>query len=464
MSRSLILGLFFLSVVLVGPLWGMPIRSPSEPMPIHQIWVLPLTGSVSPPMADYLHRWFERAKADSPALLILQIDTPGGLSGAMRSIIKDILISPVPVIGYVAPSGARAASAGTYILYACPLAAMAEGTNVGSATPLPIGGSIPLLPESPKTNRSGRPNRFSSRDAEGRKIQNDAVASIRSLAEMNGRNADWAEQAVRQASNLSARDALKQHVIDLMAPDIFHLLAQLDGKSLPFHDKQITLRLLPAKIRIIHPAWKDKLLAAISRPDLAYFLFLLGVAGLAFEFSHPGFVLPGITGLLALLLASFAFMILPVNLAGLLLLVLGISLMITEVLIGTFGVLGIAGVLSFFMGSLFLYRPSSGLPGSATHPALALIFTLTALVSGLFLGVLRMALKARFRPVISGKKALIGEQCTALEDFQKKGRVKLHSEIWWATSPILVKEGQEVVIEEISGLTLIVRPLSEEGK
>ncbi|MGC8501353.1 MAG: NfeD family protein [Leptospirillia bacterium] len=335
MSRSLILGLFFLSVVLVGPLWGMPIRSPSEPMPIHQIWVLPLTGSVSPPMADYLHRWFERAKADSPALLILQIDTPGGLSGAMRSIIKDILISPVPVIGYVAPSGARA--------------------------------------------------------------------------------------------------ALKQHVIDLMAPDIFH-------------------------------AWKDKLLAAISRPDLAYFLFLLGVAGLTFEFSHPGFVLPGITGLLALLLASFAFMILPVNLAGLLLLVLGISLMITEVLIGTFGVLGIAGVLSFFMGSLFLYRPSSGLPGSATHPALALIFTLTALVSGLFLGVLRMALKARFRPVISGKKALIGEQCTALEDFQKKGRVKLHSEIWWATSPVLVKEGQEVVIEEISGLTLNVRPLSEEGK
>jgi membrane-bound serine protease (ClpP class) len=413
-------------------------------------------------MAGYIHRWFEKAQRTPPELIILQIDTPGGLSRAMRSIIKDILGSRVPVVGYVAPGGARAASAGTYILYACSLAAMAEGTNVGSATPILIGGSLPLIPKVADRNKSVHDKGSSSGDTEQRKIENDAVASIRSLAEMNGRNADWAEKAVRQASNLSAREALDQHVINMMAPDISHLLGNLDGQKVNLQGHQVILHLLPSRIRRFHPDFKDQVLEALSSPDRAYFLFLLGILGLAFEFSHPGFILPGFLGVLSLLLAAFAFMVLPVNWAGLLLIILGISLMITEISIGAFGVLGISGIVSFFLGSLFLYRSSPGLSGSPTHPSFFLIFILTATVSGFFLGVARIALKARFRPAISGKTTLIGEKCTALENFQEKGRVKLNSEIWWATSPVFVKEGQAVVILGVSGLTLRVRPIIEE--
>jgi membrane-bound serine protease (ClpP class) len=416
-------------------------------------------------MAGYLHRWFSRADHSLPSLIILEMDTPGGLSQAMRSIIRDILRSPVPVVGYVAPSGARAASAGTYILYACSIAAMAEGTNVGSATPVPIGGSIPFFPEPPKKDRPA-PGKSpeGTGDVEERKIMNDAVAYIRSLAEMNGRNPDWAEKAVLSAANLSAREALNQHVIDLIAPTVPDLLKQIEGRSVRLQGQQRTIHLLAAEIRTIRPEWKDRLLEVLSRPDLAYFFFLLGIVALAFEFSHPGFVLPGITGLLALILAFFAFMVLPVNIAGVLLLLLGITLMISEVLIGSFGVLGIAGVVSFFLGSLFFYHTSPGTTEFSGHPDLAIILLLTFLVSGFFLGVLRIALKARLRPVLTGDKTLIGERATAMEPFQKKGRVKLHSEIWWATSPAPVDEGQEVVIEALSGLTLFVRPVSEEEK
>lgn len=417
-------------------------------------------------MARYLHRWFKKAQKTPPDLIILQIDTPGGLSRAMRSIIEDILASHTPVVGYVAPGGARAASAGTYILYACPLAAMAEGTNVGSATPVLIGGSLPLSPQNTpqNTDKNNAPHKKGSAtgDTEERKIENDAAASIRSLAEMNGRNASWAEKAVRQASNLSAREALSKHVINTIAEDIPHLLTNLDGQTIKVQGREATLHLLPSRILIFRPNFKDQLLVALSRPDLAYFLFLLGILGLAFEFYHPGFILPGFLGALSLLLAAFAFMVLPVSWVGLLLIFLGISLMIAEVLIGTFGVLGIVGIVSFFLGSLFLYRPSSSLPLSPTHPSLFLIISLSAVVAGFFLGIARIAIKSRFRPEISGKTALIGEKCISLENFQEKGRVKVNSEIWWATSPVFVKEGEALLIVDVSGLTLRVRPILEE--
>lgn len=443
---------------------------PKPPSGVHavpsRIWVFPLKGPVGPPMARYLHRWFEMAGKALPDLVILQIDTPGGLSRAMRSIIEDILASRVPVVGYVAPGGARAASAGTYILYACPLAAMAEGTNVGSATPVLIGGSLPLVPASPSKNPGksnvSHQNGAPPGDTEERKIENDAAASIRSLAEMNGRNAGWAEKAVRQASNLSAREALSRHVINMMASDVPHLLKSLDGQKIKIHGREVTLHLLPYRVRTFHPDLKDQLLSFLSRPDLAYVLFLLGVLGIAFEFSHPGFVLPGFLGGLALLLSAFAFMVLPVNWVGFLLIVLGISLMIAEVLIGTFGILGVAGIVSFFLGSLFLYRPDSALSQPDTHPSLFLIVLLSSVVAGFFLGVVRMALKSRFRPEISGKQDLIGKKCTSLEDFQEKGRVRINSEIWWATSPVLVKEGEVVRIVDVSGLTLSVQPILKE--
>ncbi len=445
---------------------GVALSSPDFPLAAtqrasHRVWVLPLSGAVTPPMASYLHRWFVLANDRRPSLIILRIDTPGGLSSSMRSIIKDILASPVPVAGYVAPGGARAASAGTYILYACPLAAMAEGTNVGSATPIPVGATLPTLPGS---SRQGKNTRHASpSDTEEKKIVNDAVATIRSLAELNGRNADWAEKAVVSAENLSARAALKAHVIDLIAPDIPTLLQRIDGRTLFLHGQKVTLNLHPTSLRMIHPEWKDRFLEVLSRPDLAYFLFLLGIAGLAFEFSHPGFVLPGITGLLSILLAFYAFTILPVNLTGLILLLLGISLMVAEVLVGAFGGLAVAGIISFFLGSLFFFRTPGGAPAPSLFSSLPLILLFTALVSGFFLGVLRLALKARLRPVMTGFEGLKGDRGTALDSFQKRGRVRLHSEIWWATSPVPVREGERVVIEGINGLTLKVRPEPEEG-
>lgn len=452
--------LVLVSVVFPGtPVLMADIRTDSG----HAVWVFPLRGPVTPPQAHYIHRWFQKVAKFPPALVVLRIDTPGGLSRAMRSIIKDILASPVPVVGFVAPGGARAASAGTYILYACPLAAMAEGTNVGSATPIPIGGTLPLLPSpTPPDHGTGRKKSAVSGDAETRKILNDAVANIRSLAEMNGRNADWAELAVRSAANLSAREALKQHVINVMAPDVPHLLKAINGLSYRFHGKTVTLDVLPAHLRTFHRNPKDRWMEFLARPDLAYFFFLLGVAGLAIEFTHPGYVLPGVTGVLSILLALYGLMILPVNLAGLLLILLGISLMIAEVVLGAFGALGIAGVVSFFLGSLFFYRSSPEWSGMPSHPGYPLVVTLTLLVAGLFLGIFRMALKARFRPVMTGKAALIGERGIAMETFRDKGRIKLHSEIWWATSPVTVTEGQEVKVEDISGLTLNVKPVSKE--
>ena len=415
-------------------------------------------------MAAFLHRWFRLAEERSPSLIVLRIDTPGGLSGPMRGIIKDILASSVPIAGYVAPGGARAASAGTYILYACPLAAMAEGTNVGSATPIPVGGSLPLLPatSNPGQGRGATGQSSPVPDTEERKIVNDAVAYIRSLAEMNGRNADWAARAVASAANLSAREALKEGVIDLIAPDLPSLLKSLDGRSFMFHGQTTVLRIPPSSIRMIHPEWKDRLLEILSRHEMAYLLFLLGIVGLAFEFSHPGFALPGIAGLLSLVLAFYAFTLLPVSLTGLILLVLGISLMIAEVLVGAFGGLAVAGILAFFLGSLFFFRGPGGTGApSGGHP-MALVFSFTLLVSAFFLGVVRLGLKARLRPVLTGFEGLRGETGIALDSFQKKGRIRLHSEIWWATSPVPVREGEPVSVEGIAGLVLMVRPAQKE--
>ncbi len=435
------------------------IGSPDPPNAPNRVWVFPLTGDVTPPLSSALHRWFALAEKKTPSLIILKIDTPGGLSSSMRAIIKDILASSVPVIGYVAPSGARAASAGTYILYACPLAAMAEGTNVGSATPVQIGGGVPFFPG--PARKKGTPSPPPP-DAEERKILNDAVAFIRSLAEMNGRNQSWAIRAVVSADNLSAQTALKMHVVDFLAPDMHTLLHVLDGRSVRVKGRTITLHLEPATLRVFHQTWKDRLLEVLAQPELAYLLFLLGVAGIAFEFSHPGFVVPGVAGALSFILALYAFTILPVNMTGLLLLLLGVSLMIAEVLIGAFGGLAVAGILSFFLGSLLFFQAPPGEGAPPFHTPIGVILLFTVLFSMFFLGILGMALRARLRPVITGAPAMGGETGTALESFGKIGRVKLHSEIWWASSPVPVKEGERVVVYGISGLTLKVRPVSEE--
>ena len=462
MRRWLILSVFLLFFAGTSRAFSDGSLFVSERGNSHPVWVFPLSGPVTPPLARTLHRWFLKARKTPPDLIVLRIDTPGGLAEAMRSIIRDNLASPVPVVGFVAPGGARAASAGTYILYACSLAAMAEGTNVGSATPIPLGGNTPLVPSpsGPPSSRGTRPPAPGS--VEDQKIVNDAVASIRSLAQMNGRNADWAEQAVRSAANLSAREALELHVVNVLAPDVPRLLQDIQGVAFPFRGKETVLSLLPADVRIFRPDWSERWREILAQPDLAYFFFLAGIALLALEFSHPGLVLPGVSGVLLLLLAAFGLMILPVNLAGLLLIVLGIALMIAEIAIGAFGALGVAGVVSFLLGSLFFYRPTPAWEGLPSHPGYPLIVLVTLGMSGVFLGILRMALKARVRPPITGKSSLVGETGRALESFQEKGRVKFQSEIWWATSTKPISEGQEVRVLDVSGLTLVVEPVWKE--
>ncbi len=438
---------------------GFPEREKS-----HSVWVFPLAGPVTPPLARSIHRWFRYARETPPELIVLRIDTPGGLAKAMRSILRDILASPVPVVGFVAPGGARAASAGTYILYACPLAAMAEGTNVGSATPIPIGGDSPLVPTPSGPSSPGKGTRPATGSAEDQKIVNDAVASIRSLAQMNGRNADWAEQAVRSAANLSAREALKIHVVNFLAPDIPRLLLEVQGTPFRFRGQEIVLSSLPTALRIFRPDWSERWLGILAQPDLAYLFFLAGMALLALEFSHPGLVLPGVAGVVLLILAAFALMILPVNLAGLLLVVLGLFLMILEAVVGAFGALGAAGVVSLLLGSLFFYRPSPAWEDLPSHPGYPVLVLVTVATSGLFLGILRMALKARFQRPLTGAQAMAGTTGRALESFRERGRISLHGEIWWATSTAPVAEGQDVRVLDMSGLTLVVEPVRKEEK
>ncbi len=322
-----------------------------------------ITGVIGPPSAHYLEKAIEKARSRQAEVLILRLDTPGGLVTSMRDMIKAILASPIPVVGYVAPPGAHAASAGTYILYATNIAAMAPGTNIGAATPVQIGG-IPGLPtpNEPKPDRqTPTPDGKTDRPADGKpqapadsmaaKSMNDAVALIRGLAELRGRNADWAERAVREAATLHARQALEEHVIDLVAGDIDELLRALNGrKVIAGNHEERTLSTLGIAVERIEPDFMTKALGTIANPNIALILMLIGIYGLIFEFMNPGMVLPGVAGAISLLLGLYALQELPLGYAGLALLVLGIAFMIAEAFAPTFGVLGFGGIAAFVIG------------------------------------------------------------------------------------------------------------------
>src|SRR5438105_4779867 len=304
--------------------------------------VVPLEGAIGPAAADFVRRSIERAATDGTELVVLRIDTPGGLDTSMREIIKAILASPVPVASFVGPSGARAASAGTFILYASHIAAMAPGTNLGAASPVSlIGGGAP--------DKDGKKP---GEDAMTRKVTNDAVAYIRGFAQLRGRNAEWAEQAVREGVSLPAEEALKKKVIDLIAPDVPGLLAQLDGKTV---NKRV-LHVRGAAVQEVQPDWRTKFLAIITNPSVAYLLVLLGVYGLLFEFMNPGLVMPGVVGVIALLIAAYALHLLPINYAGLALIFLGIGFMVAEAFLPAYGSLGIGGLIAFVVGSIMLIK------------------------------------------------------------------------------------------------------------
>jgi membrane-bound serine protease (ClpP class) len=368
----------------------------------------------------------------------------------------------VPVATYVAPSGARAASAGTYILLASHVAAMAPATNVGSATPVRIGavpdpGADRKPPPADDGAKKDKKDKTPPKPGLEEKALNDAIAYIRGLAQAHGRNAAWAEKAVREAANLSADDAVRQNVADLVARDIDDLLKKLDGRQIKVNQQTITLRTKGAAVVTLEPDWRSKLLSVIADPNVAYILMLLGIYGLFFELWNPGFVLPGVIGGICLLLALYAFQVLPISYAGLGLILLGIAFMVAEAFMPSFGALGIGGVVAFVIGSVILFDVDT--PGyEIARPLIAGI----ALVSALFFfAVVYLALKARRRAVVSGSEELVGVHGEALDDFvDGRGRVRVHSEEWQARSAQPVRRGERIRVKARDGLVLTVEPSS----
>jgi membrane-bound serine protease (ClpP class) len=435
------------------------------------VGLLTIDGAIGPASADYVVRGIAHASAQRQQLIVLKMDTPGGLDTAMRSVIKAILTSPVPVAAYVAPSGARAASAGTYILYASHIAAMAPGTNLGAATPVEVGIGGPQpepqpQPPQPEQKR-GKPSRDGAEadkppagSAMARKQMHDAAAYLRGLAQMRGRNAEWAERAVRESVSLTADEALKQNVIEYVAPDVNSLLAQLDGKTISVLgqvQRLATKGALPAEFA---PDWRTNVLAAITNPSVALLLMTIGVYGLVFEFMNPGFVAPGVIGAICLLLGLYALQLLPVNYAGLALIVLGLMFMGAEAFLPSFGILGLGGIVAFVAGGLMLI--DTELPGYGIPPAL--IGTLAVACALLLIGTARLALAARRRPVTAGAATLIGALArveSVAGDGRREAWVRVEGEIWQAVSSLPLAPAQAVRIVGRKGLTLEVIPIEK---
>jgi len=435
---------------------------------------LEIKGAIGPATRDFIRQGLEQASAQGAEVLILEMDTPGGLDSSMRDIIQDILQSPIPVATWVTPEGARAASAGTYILYASHIAAMAPATNLGAATPVAIGGggmpgSEPEPPaedddkvangddngEAASEERRERRSPSQAGTASERKAINDAVAYIRGLAEKRGRNAEWAEEAVRDAVSLSSSEALERNVIDLIASSLPDLLTQMDGRVVEVGGTEVTLATAGLSVTRIEPDWRTRLLGVITDPTVAYLLMLIGIYGLIFEGYNPGAIVPGVIGAISLLLALFAFQILPVNYAGFALILLGIVLIIGETFVPSFGALGLGGIIAFVAGSVILM--DSDIPGFGV--SLPLIISIAATGAVVMLGIAMMAARTRYAPIVSGPEELVGAIGEAMEDFEGEGEIWVHAERWTAEVTAPVKKGQKLKVIEVRGLRLVAEPI-----
>ncbi|WP_408144042.1 NfeD family protein [Caballeronia glebae] len=428
--------------------------------------VIPLKGAIGPASADFFVRSLARAADEHAQLAVLELDTPGGLDLSMRSIIQAILASPVPVAAFIAPSGARAASAGTYITYASHIAAMAPGTNLGAASPVQLGMGGPEREPSSAKSASGARAEPAEQSTETRKQMQDAAAYIRGLAQLRGRNVQWAERAVREAVALSATEALEQKVIDMTANDVPDLLAKLDGRHVKTASGDHVLATKQAPLVVLQPDWRSRFLATITDPSVALILMMIGMYGLFFEFANPGMVLPGVAGAICLLVGLFALQLLPISFVGLGLILLGMGFLVAEMFLPTFGSLGIGGIIAFAIGALMLIDtdvPGFGIPvglvvGLALFTAL-FVFT----VSG-------VALRARKRPVVSGGEAMLGSIGVMLTSEgasadAANGWARVQGERWRvrSTSPdALPGEGARVRVISRHGLTLTVEPLQGE--
>lgn len=407
--------------------------------------VIDIDGPIGPAMADHVVRGFEEAAATDAEVVILRIDTPGGLVSSTRDIIKTILASDRPVVGYVSPSGSRAASAGAYILLACHVAVMAPGTNVGSATPVMMGG----MPGSPPTDTGGEaadhPDMMD-------KVLNDARAYMRSLAEMRGRPLEAAEKFVSEADNLTSSEALKLGLIDMVAKDLRAMMKQLEGHTIKLNGVEHTLATDRLTTRTLERSWREEFLGFIANPNIAYLLLMAGIYGLIIEFSNPGLSVPGIAGAVCLVIGLYALQMLPINYAGLALMGIGIGLMIAEAFVPAFGALGIGGLISFVIGSIMLI--DSDIPELSLSPVL--IGTVSLMTAGIFLFVLTFAVKAWRRPAVSGNDAMVGDMAEILSWKGGAGTVRAHGEVWQAEGPAKAKRGEQLLIEKIKGLTLVL--------